>query len=124
MPRIGLVLIAALTMSSVGPHSALLQNAGVANARTNGSRAASAWSTDAPYSDGSGFGSELIFFTSPPTSASVGVLTDGAAAPIAGVVPLAATENWSLAPVCFPDASVATIATPHVPARVSVGIAM
>src|SRR5450759_4873098 len=59
-----------------------------------------------------------------PTLADVGVLTDGAAAPIAGVVPLAATENWSLAPVCFPDASVATIATPHVPARVRVGIAM
>ena len=44
--RIGFALTTAFTVSRVGPHSALLQNAGVANARTNGSPALSAWSTD------------------------------------------------------------------------------
>ena len=58
------------------------------------------------------------------TLVGIGVLTDGARAPIGGVVPVAETENWSRAVACLPDAYVAVTATPQVPASVRSGVTM
>src|SRR6478672_8504482 len=88
MKRIGVSFIrfwTSWTICTVGPHSRLVQNFGVANTTTNGFLAFSVSATEYWSSDVSGGSAVVIFAALPPTDFRVGVTDGGAGVPTAGV---------------------------------------
>src|SRR5262245_17556697 len=72
--------------STTGPHVRDWQNCGVANARTNGLCAASAWATDVRYRARSGCRAVVRAASFPPVLASVGVFEGIALSPTDGAL--------------------------------------
>src|SRR5689334_9367772 len=107
MKRIGVSFICdctSWTIWTVGPHSRLVQNLGVANTATNGFFAFSDSATEYCSSEVSGGSAVVSLAASPPTDFSVGVTDGGAGEPIAGVDSLSLNVIPPLAVDALPPA--------------------